>query len=62
MLNNFCSHVCAQKSLVLAEIAMCFFLTPASSSRELGVHGAGSQLKIKPNPNLLRGRQNWIDH
>ena len=38
MLNNFCFHVYAQKSL--------FNVKASSSSREFRVHRAGSQLKI----------------
>ena len=45
MLNNFCLHVYAQKSLFIAENCNGFFLTTTSSC-EFRVHGAGSQLKI----------------
>ena len=45
MLNKFCFHLYAQKSLFIAENCNGFFLTPsASASREFGVHRAGSQL------------------
>ena len=44
MLNNFCFHVYAEKSLFIAENCNGFFLTP--SAREFGTHRAGSQLKI----------------
>ena len=42
MLNKFCFHVYAEKSLFIAENCNGFFLTPA---REFGTHRAGSQLK-----------------
>ena len=45
MLNNFCFHVYAQKSLFMAENCNVFFLT-ATTSCEFGVSRAGSQLKI----------------
>ena len=45
MLNKFCFHLHAQKSLFIAENCNEFFLT-AATTREFGVHGAGSQLKI----------------
>ena len=46
MLNNFCFHVYAQKSLFIAENCNAFFLTSASSaSHEFRSHRAGSQLK-----------------
>ena len=35
------------KSLFIAENCNVFFLTAAATSREFGVHRAGSQLKIK---------------
>ena len=44
MLNNFCFHVYAQKSLIISEIGNEYFST-ASSAREFGVHKAGSHLK-----------------
>ena len=43
ILNNFCFHVYAQKSLIRSEIGNVYFLTAA---REFGCHRAGSQLKI----------------
>ena len=43
MLNNFCFHVCAQKSLFIAENCNVVFLTTAAC--EFGVSRAGSQLK-----------------
>ena len=46
MLNNFCFHVYAQKSLFIAENCNGFFLTTTTSSREFGVSRAGFQLKI----------------
>ena len=44
MLNKFCFHVYAQKSLFIAENVNVFFGT--SLSCEFGVSRAGSQLKI----------------
>ena len=50
MLNNFCFHVYAQKSLIKVENANAYFLTSSSSAasapREFANHRAGSQLKI----------------
>ena len=48
MLNNFCFHVYAQKSLFIAENCNAFFLTSSSSAREFRVSRAGSQLKNGP--------------
>ena len=45
ILNNFCFHVYAPKSLFISAICNEYFLTPAS--RDLRGHRAGSQLKIK---------------
>ena len=44
MLNNFCFHVYAQKSLFIVE--NCNFFLTATPTREFGVSRAGSQLKI----------------
>ena len=49
MLNNFCFHVYAQKSLFMAENCNVFFLTATTSSCEFGVSRAGSQLKMCPH-------------
>ena len=50
MLNNFCFHVYAQKSLFKVENVNAYFLTSSSSltsaPREFANHRAGSQLKI----------------
>ena len=50
MLNNFCFHVYAQKSLFKVENINAYFLTSSSSAasapREFANHRAGSQLKI----------------
>ena len=43
MLNNFCFHVYAQKSLIICENVNEFLWT---SSCEFRVHRAGSQLKM----------------
>ena len=48
MLNNFCFHVYAQKSLILPKIAMLFFdslIIIITLSPDIRVHRAGSQLK-----------------
>ena len=48
MLNNFCFHVYAQKSLFKVENVNAYFLTSSSSTsapREFANHRAGSQLK-----------------
>ena len=49
MLNNFCFHVYAQKSLFKVENVNAYFLTSSSSltsaPREFANHRAGSQLK-----------------
>ena len=50
MLNNFCFHVYAQKSLFLGENGNGFFLTKlfiSTRSSDITVNRAGSQLKIK---------------
>ena len=50
MLNNFCFHVYAQKSLFIAENCNAFLGTSSSSSSascEFRVHRADSQLKIQ---------------
>ena len=49
MLNNFCFHVYAQKSLFKVENVNAFFWTSAAaaaSSCEFANHRAGSQLKM----------------
>ena len=50
MLNNFCFHVYAQKSLFKVENVKAYFLTSSSSltsaPREFANHRAGSQLKM----------------
>ena len=50
MLNNFCFHVYAQKSLFKVENVNAYLLTSSSSAasapREFANHRAGSQLKI----------------
>ena len=50
MLNNFCFHVYAQKSLFKVENVNAYFLTSSSSAasapREFANHRAGSQLKF----------------
>ena len=46
MLNNFCFHVYAQKSLFIAENCNVVFFTTTTTTREFGVSRAGSQLKI----------------
>ena len=49
MLNNFCFHVYAQKSLFKVENVNAYFLTSSSltsAPREFANHRAGSQLKI----------------
>ena len=49
MLNNFCFHVYAQKSLFIAENCNAFFdIVLITLSCEFGVHRAGSQQKIWP--------------
>ena len=46
MLNNFCFHVYAQKSLFIGENGNGFFLdTIITITRAITVHRAGSQLK-----------------
>ena len=46
MLNNFCFHVYAQKSLFIDENGKCFFLNSSiARSCEISVHRGGSQLK-----------------
>ena len=47
MLNNFCFHVYAQKSMFIAENCNGLFLTSSSAAapREFANHRAGSQLK-----------------
>ena len=45
MLNNFCFHVYAQKSLILPKIAMLFFDIIIFSVSTRWHHRAGSQLK-----------------
>ena len=50
MLNNFCFHVYAQKSLFLCENCNMFFWT--SSAREFANHRAGSQLKMTESQKL----------
>ena len=56
MLNNFCFHVQAQKSLFRVENVNAFFLTSSSSAasapRDIRVHRAGSQLK-RPNSIII---------
>ena len=52
MLNNFCFHVYAQKSLFKVENVNAYFLTSSSSAaasapREFANHRAGSQLNKK---------------
>ena len=47
MLNKFCFHLYAQKSLFIGQNCNEFFLTSSSSSREFRVSRAGSQLKIQ---------------
>ena len=48
MLNNFCFHVYAQKSLFIVENGNEYFWTAAGPpSPELRVHRAGSQLKMQ---------------
>ena len=49
MLNNFCFHVYAQKSLIKVKMTMLFLTssaTAASAPCDIRVHRAGSQLKI----------------
>ena len=46
MLNNFCSHVYAQKSLFIGENGNVFFYLLILTTRTISVHRAGSQLKI----------------
>ena len=47
MLNNFCFHVYAQKSLFIGENGNAFFdLLLILITRAITVHRAGSQLKI----------------
>ena len=56
MLNKFCFHVKAQKSLFIAENCNAFFLTAATTaSCEFRVHRAGSQLKMKNALGLISG-------
>ena len=55
MLNYFCFHVYAQKSLFIAENCNVFFLT-ATTAREFGVSRAGSQLKIYCNILAKKGK------
>ena len=52
MLNNFCFHVYAQKSLFIGENGNDFFWTSSSSSSppDITVHRAGSQLKNQKTP------------
>ena len=47
MLNNFCLHVYAQKSLFIAENCNEFFFDTSHTPCEFGVSRAGSQLKKK---------------
>ena len=52
MLNNFCFHVYAQKSLFKVENVNAYFLTSSSltsAPREFANHRAGSQLKKQNN-------------
>ena len=46
MLNNFCFHLYAQKSLFIAENCNAFFDILITLPCEFGVHWAGSQLKM----------------
>ena len=47
MLNNFCFHVYAQKSLYIGENARLFFyLLISTRACDIRVHRAGSQLKM----------------
>ena len=48
MLNNFCFHVYAQKSLIIGENGNDFFFdTIHTRSTDIRVHRAGSQLKTR---------------
>ena len=47
MLNNFCYHAYAQKSLVYRRKWQCFFLDTITRAPDIRVHRAGSQLKNK---------------
>ena len=64
MLNNFCFHVYAQKSLFIGDMAMLFFgylhnqSSPSPVSLDFKGHRAGSQLKMvschdNPQPSQL---------
>ena len=61
MLNNFCFHLYAQKSLFIAENCNAFFTMlffTAASAREFRSHRAGSQLKIS----VMTGTFSWESH
>ena len=61
MLNNFCFHVYAQKSLFIAENCNAFFYTfILTLSCEFRNHRAGSQLKIIRTGRSLA--QNVVGH
>ena len=64
MLNNFCFHVYAQKSLFKVENVNAYFLTSSSSltkaPREFANHRAGSQLKMSERQTLAGNLANLI--
>ena len=58
MLNNFCFHVYAQKSLFNAENCNAFFdISIITLSGDFRVHRAGSQLKMDHNG---RKKMDWV--